>query len=120
MTATGKKLEFDILITYSKKQQFLLEQVIKDLQDQLDYSVAYPVKIGRFEVDDLMATIDKVDKCIILNDRLFDRGKRDIAMNIMEQQEILTSELIQDKRSFNEQIFSKWLASLEDAKGFFF
>lgn len=120
ITPSGTVRKWIELESISKKQEFLLNDTLKALQDELGYAVSYPIKLAEFTNPAQLAVADTQEKIIYLSPKLFDMGRRKIALAIMEEQEHIYEKLADETRDFQNHLFSKWLAALEEKAGYFF
>ena len=58
-------------------------------------------------------------KQIYLSNKVFDMGRREIAMTIMEENEHIISGKGDETRAFQNHLFSSWLKCMENANGLF-
>lgn len=100
------------------KMEFLLKEVLASLT-QMNYAVKYDIQVCVFNRDNILGQADLDNKIIYLADHLFDKGRREIAMTIMEETEHLNSGEEDETRAFQNHIFSKWLKTMEEANGLF-
>lgn len=112
----GRNSLIDIDIT--PKMDYLLKDVIKSLAE-MKYNVPYEMSIVQFDEDDVLGSADVVEKKIYLSEKIFDMGRREIALTIMEEVEHIASGKEDETRDFQNHILSSWLTSMEDNSGLF-
>lgn len=100
------------------KMEFLLKEVISALR-QMNYEVDYPIEVVSFDNEDILGHADVKQQVIYLSERVFDLGRREIAMTLIEESEHIYSGKPDESRSFQNHIFSQWLKSMEEANGLF-
>jgi hypothetical protein len=120
----GRKSSWEIIedSQWSRKQKFLLDETLNALDKELGYPIVYPVYIVEFDSKTTLgkAHNDNGNAEILLSTKLFDMGKRNIAVTLMEEQEHLHTELSDETRGLQDHLFSKWLAAMEEKAGYFF
>lgn len=102
----------------SNKMNFLLQEVLNSL-NEMRYPVPFDIIAADFDKEDVMGFADAKNKKIVIAATTFDKGRREIAMTIMEETEHLRSGLADKTRSFQTHLFSQWLKSMEEANGLF-
>lgn len=100
------------------KQDFLLKQVLQSLSE-MKYTVFYDIDIVDFNDNEVLGHADVETKTIYLSEKVFDMGRREIAMTLMEENEHIRSKKGDETRAFQTHIFSQWLKSMEEANGLF-
>jgi hypothetical protein len=105
-------------IELTAKMQFLLKEVRASLEE-MKYHIHYEIKAAIFDNDEVLGKADMTNKTILIADKTFDLGRREIAMTLMEENEHLKSGKEDETRAFQNHIFSQWLTSMENANGLF-
>jgi len=105
-------------ITPTPKMEFLLKDVLKSLEE-MRYIVRYDISIVHFTETHILGQADINAKQIYLSDTVFDKGKREIAMTIMEENEHIISECKDETREFQNHLFSSWLKTMEETTALF-
>lgn len=100
------------------KMNFLLKDTIHNLKE-MKYEIPYDISIVMFDDNDTLGKADIEKKHIYLSDRLFDMGKREIALVLMEETEHIYSQQEDETRAFQNHIFSQWLKTMEESNGLF-
>jgi hypothetical protein len=100
------------------KMNFLLKEVIKSLRE-MKYEVPFEIHIVEFDDDKTLGQADMEGKKIYLSSTVFDMGRREIAMTLIEETEHIKSKAADETRQFQTHIFSQWLKSMEEANGLF-
>lgn len=101
------------------KMDYLLKDVVKALKE-MKYEVPYDISIVQFDDDETLGSADLKTKHIYLSDKIFDMGRREIAITIMEEVEHIVSGKGDETRAFQNHLFSSWLRTMEDSNGLFF
>lgn len=105
-------------ITKTSKMDYLLKEVLSSLKG-MNYTVHYDIIVVEFDKEDVMGRADMKNKRILLADTTFDKGRREIAQTIMEENEHLISGKEDETREFQNHIFSGWLKYMEEQNGLF-
>lgn len=105
-------------IAKTPKMDFLIKEVVKSLSE-MNYSVPYDISAAQFIDENILGWADIKNERIYLSDQLFDKGRREIALVIMEETEHIKSRAEDCTRNFQNHIFSSWLTSLENSNGLF-
>lgn len=116
----GKAIDDTYLsdVEMTPKMNFLLKEVLASLKE-MNYQVNYEIKAVDFDDDRIMGKADMEKKEILIAQKTFDMGRREIAMTIMEENEHLISGKEDETRAFQTHIFSQWLKTMEDTNGLF-
>lgn len=102
----------------TEKMKFLLKQTIASLTE-MKYEVPFDITIVQFDTANVLGRADIDKKQIYMSDTVFDLGRREIAMTLMEETEHIKSRAEDESRAFQTHIFSQWLKTMEDANGLF-
>lgn len=100
------------------KMNYLLKEVLQSLKE-MKYEVPFDISAAEFDNEDVMGHADIANKKIRIASSTFDKGRREIAMTIMEETEHIKSKSGDESREFQNHIFSQWLKSMEEANGLF-
>lgn len=100
------------------KMDFLLKEVLNALTE-MKYHTSFPIKVVEFDRTEVMGHADMQNKTILLASSTFDKGRREIALTIMEETEHLISQKPDECRAFETHIFSQWLKSMEESNAIF-
>ena len=106
-------------IETTEKMNYLLKEVVNSL-GEMRYEVPYDITIVEFVDIDILGQADVAKKQIYLSDRVFDLGRREIALTIMEEVEHISSGKKDETRAFQTHIFSSWLTTMENNAALFF
>ena len=112
----GEKTVLKHEVELDKRKQFLLNECNRFF-NEAGYSVEYPIKVVRFNDYDNLGLAE--DKTIYLSEKLFDMGKREIAITIIEENEHLKSGYKDETRAFQQHIFNLFISQIEERIGFF-
>lgn len=105
-------------ISRTPKMDFLLKEVLSSLEE-MKYQVPYDIKVVQFDDENVMGVADIKSKLIMIADKTFDMGRREIAMTLLEETEHIKSGHTDETRAFQTHIFSQWLKTMEDSNGLF-
>ena len=100
------------------KMEFLLKEVIRSLKE-MKYEFDFNISVCEFENDHQLGQADIGNKTIMLSVKLFDMGRREIALTLIEEVEHIRSGYEDETRQFQTHIFSQWLKSMEDTASLF-
>ena len=98
------------------RKEFLLSEC-KKFFDECKYFVEYPIKVVRFEDSNKLGLAE--NGIIYLSEKLFDMGKREIAIAIMEENEHLITKYNDCTRALQQHLFNKWITTLEEKNSYF-
>lgn len=107
-----------IPINSTPKISFLLKECLQFLDD-VGLPNPYPIIIGRFTNDLILGSIDEDAKEIILDVRLFDKGKKEIVCTILEERAHIESRCGDQTRGFQDYLVSQMVTLLENQHGIF-
>lgn len=105
-------------VEMTPKMKFLLKEVLASLKE-MKYEVTLDISVVDFDDEKVLGQADTKEKKIYLASKLFDMGRREIAMTIMEEVEHISSGKEDETRAFQTHIFSQWLKSMENSNGLF-
>lgn len=105
-------------IPTTAKMDYLLKNVLNDLKE-MNYEVPFDVVVAEFDDENILGHANIKEKKIIIADRTFNMGKREIAMTLMEETEHIKSGHPDETRAFQTHIFSQWLKMIEDSNAIF-
>ena len=105
-------------IELTPKMQFLLKEVTAALEE-MGYNVPYHVKAAEFKSEKVLGRADIETKTIFIADKTFEKGRREIALTLMEESEHIKSGAEDETRQFQDHIFSKWLTYMEEKSALF-
>jgi hypothetical protein len=105
-------------IDKTPKMDFLLKEVLLSLK-QMNYEVPYDITVVQFNDENTLGQADLKEKQIFLSDRVFDMGRREIAMTLIEETEHIYSQQEDETRGFQNHLISSWLKSMENANALF-
>jgi hypothetical protein len=102
----------------TSKQDFLIKEVLKALSE-MQYEVIYDIHIATFESENVLGHADTKEKKIYLAKELFDMGRREIAMTLIEENEHIKSNKGDETRAFQTHLISQWLTTMENSTALF-
>jgi hypothetical protein len=100
------------------KMEYLLKEVSASLKE-MNYVIPFDIKVVEFDDDKTLGRADLQNKNILLSKQLFDLGRREIALCLMEETEHIKSGKEDETRAFQNHIFSKWLTTMEESNSLF-
>lgn len=106
------------VVEVTPKMNYLMNAVSADLKE-MKYDIPYDITIVKFEDSAILGKADIKEKLIYLSDAVFDMGKREIAMTIMEEVEHINSGKQDETRAFQNHLISSWLKTMENQNGLF-
>jgi len=102
----------------TSKMQYLLKEVINSLKE-MGYIISFDISIVNFDDDKILGAANMKDKKILIASKVFDMGRREIALVLMEETEHILSQKEDETREFQNHIFSEWLKTMENQNGLF-
>lgn len=105
-------------IEKTPKMEFLLKEVQKSLTE-MGYIVPYEISVAEFDDEATLGQADLKDKRIYLADKVFDMGRRKIALTLIEETEHIASQDEDETREFQNHLISQWLKTMENQNGLF-
>ena len=116
---TRLKSFFDYIpMNPTPKISFLLKECLQFLAD-VGLPNPYPIIIGKFTNDLILGSIDETTKEIILDTRLFDKGKKEIVCTILEERAHIESRYGDQTRGFQDYLIEQIVTLLENQHGVF-
>ena len=112
----GEKTVLKHEIELDKRKQFLFNECNRFF-NEAGYSVEYPIKVVRFNDYDKLGLAE--NDTIYLSEKLFDMGKREIAITIIEENEHLKTGYKDETRTFQQHIFNLFISQMEERVAFF-
>ena len=95
----------------SARQNFLLKECEKFLASS-GYEIKYPIMIGVFASDKTLGQAK--DGTILLSEKVFDLGRKEIVATIYEEQEHLESKCSDETRAFQNHLIMKTINLMEE------
>lgn len=105
-------------IESTPKMNFLLKEVIKSLEE-MKYHISYPIHVVAFEDEKILGHADIKEKQIYLSSQIFDAGRREIALTLIEETEHIISQAHDETRKFESHLISLSLKIMEENAGLF-
>lgn len=99
--------------TATPKMSQLLSDVLKTLK-HIGYESPYEMQIVEFDDKSVLGKADCELQIIYLSHRIFDLGKKEIALTIMEETEHINSGYSDETRAFQNHLFHSWLTTMEN------
>lgn len=108
--------ELKVIETLSKKQQYLLDESVNWLKSN-KYEIKYPMKVVQFFSKSQLGQAK--DGNILLSERLFEMGRREVIATIIEEQEHLVTGFGDETRAFQSHFINKYISAMEDASNIY-
>lgn len=103
--------EFKVLTNLSKRQEFLMKEA-EDFLKSAEYEIKYPMKVVRFIKANRLGQAK--DGTILLSEKIFERGRKDLVATIVEEQEHLVTGYADETRAFQNHFINKFVSELEN------
>lgn len=103
-------------VTPTDKQSFILKESMK-FCEECKYSVDYPVEIVEFEEPEVLGKAHQ--KTILLSSKIFDMGRKQVVLTLIEENEHLKTGYKDCSRAFQNHLFNLFLTEKEERFGFF-
>jgi len=110
----GGGSDVKIINELSKRQSFLLEEAINFLKS-INYDITYPIKVVRFSKSNTLG--QAVDETILLSEKVFDMGTREVVNTMIEENEHLKTGYSDETRQFQTHLINLLISSFEDKAG---
>lgn len=81
------------------------------------YPIKYDIQVVKFDKPETLGKA--ANKKILLSDRLFDMGMKELVMTVMEEQEHIVTGHCDETRAFQDHLFRQWLSEKELRFGVF-
>ncbi|MEY4332818.1 MAG: hypothetical protein RLZZ196_1556 [Bacteroidota bacterium] len=98
------------------KMNYQLKKAIEAL-DEMKYVVSYPIEVVKFSDNTVLGQAK--NSIIYLSEKVFDKGIREVALTIMEENEHLLTGHMDATRAFQDHLFNKLLSAMEEQHGIF-
>ena len=108
------KGDMKVIEVLSKKQEKLLNDARLFLA-AANYQIKYEIKVVDFFKKDRLGLAK--DNTILLSQKLFDMGKREVIATIIEEQEHLVTDFPDESRAFQSHFINKYVSCLEEITG---
>lgn len=105
-------------VEVTPKMAYLIKEVLSSLS-QINYKIRYDIHVVEFDKAHIMGHADMKEKKILIAASTFDKGRREIALTIMEENEHLRSGAPDESRVFETHLISEWLKSMEESNALF-
>lgn len=103
-------------IEVNTKQSYLLKECLHFCKET-NYSIDFPIEIVKFEETNVNGLAQK--GTIYLSDRLFEQGKKEIVLTLIEENEHLKTGFKDNTRPFQNHFISMFLNEKEERFGMF-
>jgi hypothetical protein len=104
-------------VEMTPRHSFLLKECDKFF-DECKYSIDYPIEVVNFVNKPEQLGLAK-DKTIYISDKLFNKGKREIAVTIIEENEHLKTGYKDCTRAFQQHFIDLFISEKEERFGYF-
>lgn len=98
------------------KMQYQLKKAMEALAE-MRYHVTYPIEVVKFSDNTVLGQAK--NSIIYLSEKVFDKGIREVALTIMEENEHLLTGHRDATRAFQDHLFNKLLSAMEEQHGIF-
>lgn len=105
-------------VEVTPKMAYLIKEVLSSLT-QINYKIPYEIRVVEFDKSHIMGHADMKEKKILIAASTFDKGRREIALTIMEENEHLRSGAPDESRAFESHLISEWLKTMEESNALF-
>jgi hypothetical protein len=105
-------------VEVTPKMKYLLSEVSKSLSE-MSYNIPYEVQIVSFDDEDILGQADLQSKTILVSDSVFNMGRRELALVLMEEAEHINSGCHDETRGFQNHLLTSWLTTMENSNGLF-
>lgn len=94
------------------KIEYLLKKALEFLKDT-EFAVNYPVQVVEFDKPEVLGSIDKKNKTLLVAIKAFDNGLKDIVMTLVEEHTHLQEGLCDETRAFEQYLIKQWISEKE-------
>lgn len=103
-------------VLVNPKMEYMLKKV-QEFFTEIGYKITKDIEVVEFNVSSILGHAGK--GYIEISEKVFDRGMKELAMVIMEEQEHITTGHADETRAFQDHLFRMWVTALEDKHGIF-
>jgi len=103
-------------VELDKRKEFLLKECNRFF-DEAGYIVEYPIKVIHFEQAEQLGLAE--NGTIYVSDKVFEMGKRELAVTIIEENEHLKTGYKDCSRAFQQYFINKYISEMEERIAFF-
>lgn len=107
---------YTLPVKMTPKMDFQLKRAVETLKE-MKYVVEAPIEVVSFSSKHVLGQAK--NGTIYISEKQFDKGLREIAVTIVEENEHLLTGFNDRSREFQDHLFNKWLSSLEEQHGIF-
>lgn len=100
----------------TERQNYLISKAL-DFLKRAEYDVKFPIQIVSFMRKEVLGMADDDNKRILLSERLFDMGLKNIVATIIEENEHLLTKMEDETREFQNLFIYKFVTALERITG---
>ena len=100
----------------TKKIDYLLVECVEFLK-KAQYEISYPIEVVAFERDHVLGMAQ--DNTILLSDKVFEKGKKEIVSTIIEENEHLKTSYADCTRPFQNHFINMFISEKEDRFGMY-
>lgn len=98
------------------KMQYQLNKALDALKE-MKYEIKYPIEVVTFSRASVLGLAK--NGTIYISPKQFDKGIREIAVTLIEENEHLITNHDDCTREFQDHLFNKWISALEEQNGIF-
>lgn len=103
-------------VQLTTKQEFILKEANR-FCEECSYSVDYPIEVVEFEESSVLGRAHQ--GTILLSSKIFDMGRKQVVVTIIEENEHLKTGYKDCTRAFQNHLFNLFLTEKEERFGFF-
>jgi hypothetical protein len=107
---------YTIPVEMTAKMNYQLKRAVESLKE-MKYELSFPIQVVTFSKASVLGLAK--DNTIYISNKLFDKGIREIAITLMEENEHLVTKHEDCTRDFQNHLFNKWISVLEEQHGIF-
>ena len=111
-------LNWKVIPEPNAKIQYLLKKSLEFCKDT-EFAVNYPVEVVEFDKPEVLGSIDKKKKTLLVAVKAFDLGTKDIVRTLMEEHIHLQEGHVDESRAFEGYLINQWLSEKELRFGVF-
>jgi hypothetical protein len=98
------------------KMQYQLNKALDALKE-MKYEISFPIEVVTFSRTSVLGLAK--NGTIYISPKQFDKGIREIAVTLIEENEHLLTDHNDCTREFQDHLFNKWISALEEQHGIF-
>ena len=103
-------------VELTPKMQYQLKKATDALKE-MKYEIGYPIEVVTFSRASVLGLAK--NGTIYISPKQFDKGIREIAVTLIEENEHLITNYDDCTREFQDHLFNKWISAMEEQNGIF-